>query len=75
MKEYEVIREIFNLCSGNQMRDTFVDEIFIDDPEQYVRDIHKNEPNFTLEKTTYDDHIVIDIKTEEISQRYTFTEI
>ena len=29
--KYEVIREIFNLCSGNQMRDVYVDELEIPD--------------------------------------------
>ena len=34
--EYEFIREIFNQCSGNQMRDVFVEEITTDDPDEYV---------------------------------------
>ena len=37
MKEYEVIWEIFNKCPRNQMRDVFVDEIEIEDPEEYVQ--------------------------------------
>ena len=35
MREYEVVHEIFNLCSGNQMRDVFIEEIEI--PEGVVR--------------------------------------
>jgi hypothetical protein len=35
-KQYEVIREIFNKCSGNQMRDVFFEEIETDDPDTYV---------------------------------------
>ena len=27
MAEYEVIREMFNLCPGNQMRDIFIEEV------------------------------------------------
>ena len=27
---YELIREIFNLCSNNQMRDVFVSEVVAD---------------------------------------------
>ena len=38
---YEVIREIFNKCSGNQMRDVFVSTVETDDPEGYVRDLLK----------------------------------
>ena len=33
MKEYEVIWEIFNKCPRNQMRDVFVEELELDDPE------------------------------------------
>ena len=35
MKEYEVIWEIFNKCPRNQMRDVFVEEVEIADPEAY----------------------------------------
>lgn len=37
MKEYEVVREIPNLCANNQMRDVFFDEVETDDPVAYVR--------------------------------------
>ena len=29
MKEYEIVHEIFNQCSGNQMRDVFMDIFLI----------------------------------------------
>ena len=35
--EYEVVREIQNLCPNNQMRDIFFDEVQTDDPVEYVR--------------------------------------
>ena len=38
MKEYEVIWEIFNKCPRNQMRDVFVDEVEIEDPEECGED-------------------------------------
>ena len=37
MKEYELVREIPNLCPNNQMRDIFFDEVQTDDPVAYVR--------------------------------------
>lgn len=37
MKEYEVVREIPNLCANNQMRDVFFEEVETDDPVEYVR--------------------------------------
>ena len=60
MKEYEVIWEIFNKCPGNQMRDVFVEEMELSDPEAYV-----------LEDGT----IIFDILTSGIKQRCSFTEI
>lgn len=36
MAEYEVLREIFNQCSGNQMRDIYVEEVEIDDIDAYM---------------------------------------
>ena len=36
MKEYEVIWEIFNKCPRNQMRDVFVEEVEIENPEEYI---------------------------------------
>lgn len=37
MAEYELVREIKNLCPNNQMRDIFFEEITCDDPEGYLR--------------------------------------
>ena len=37
MIQYEMVREIQNLCPNNQMRDIFFDEVETDDPEGYVR--------------------------------------
>ena len=39
--EYEMVREIKNLCPNNQMRDIFFDEVETDDPETYVRQFLK----------------------------------
>ena len=38
MREYELVREIPNLCRNNQMRDVFFDEVETDDPVRYVQD-------------------------------------
>ena len=37
MREYEVVREIQNLCRNNQMRDIFFEEIQCEDPETWLR--------------------------------------
>ena len=48
MKEYEVIWEIFNKCPRNQMRDVFVEEVEIEDPEEYIR--NSREKRFLMTK-------------------------
>ena len=37
MAEYEMVREIQNMCPNNQMRDIFFDEVETTDPVEYVR--------------------------------------
>ena len=75
MKEYEVIWVIFNLCLRNQMRVVFVDEVEIEDPEEYIKNKFKGK-EVTYEKTVLEDGtIIFDIKTSQITQRCNFTEI
>ncbi len=75
MKEYEVIWEIFNKCPGNQMRDVFVEEVKLNDPEEYVKKKFQGS-DVTFERTDLPDGTVIyDIITSQIRQRCSFTEI
>jgi predicted RNA-binding protein len=74
-KKYEVIREIFNNCSGNQMRDVDVREIEIDDVDAYLAQLYKGE-HFTSARSV-DEHgvVVFDIDASGMAQRVSFTEI
>ena len=75
MKEYEAVWEIFNLCSGNQMRDVFVEELEIEDLDAFIKNKFKGE-DVSYEKSILEEGTVIyDIRTSDISQRYSFTEI
>ena len=77
MKEYEVVHEIFNLCSGNQMRDVFVEEIEIPAGafEDYIRNRHK-EKDIALEREELPNgDIIYVVMTADIKQRYSFSEI
>ena len=75
MKEYEVVWEIFNLCSNNQMRDVFIEEVRIGDIEAYVQDKFVGK-EVSYEKSVLDNGTVIyDIMTSGIRQRMSFTEI
>ena len=70
MQEYEVIREIFNLCPGNQMRDIFIEEIELPeqaDLEAYVKEKFKNEAELKIERTDKEDgSVVFDVMTAAI---------
>ena len=75
MKEYEVIWEIFNKCPRNQMRDVFVEEIELEDPEEYVKQKFQGK-EVTYEKLVLADGTeIFDIITSGIKQRCSFTEI
>ena len=50
LKEYELIWEIFNKCPRNQMRDVFVEELELEDPEEYIRNKFKGK-EVSYEKT------------------------
>lgn len=75
MKEYEVIWEIFNKCPRNQMRDVFVEEVEINDLEEYVKKKFQGK-DVSYDKTVLEDGtIIFDIDTSQIKQRCSFTEI
>lgn len=75
MKEYEVIWEIFNKCPRNQMRDVFVEEVELADPEAYVRKKFEGKEVSYKRTVLEDGTIVFDITTSMIKQRCSFTEI
>lgn len=75
MKEYEVIWEIFNKCPRNQMRDVFVEEVEIKDPEEYIRKKFQGKDVAYDRTVLADGTIVFDITTSQIKQRCSFTEI
>ncbi len=70
---YEVIREILNLCRGNQMRDVFVTEVETDDPDAVVMSFCTGE-NYTMEKQVKPDgSILYDFTVDGLHQRLSFT--
>ncbi|MHB9291058.1 hypothetical protein Holit_00130 [Hollandina sp. SP2] len=75
MKRYEMVREIFNSCSNNQMRDVFIKEIQTDNVDLWVQEF------LTGTQVRYEKHenpdgsIIFDIDTDGMMQRITFTEL
>ena len=75
MAEYEVVREIQNSCSGNQMRDVFFDEIETADPVSYVRDLLKNDdPQITVEVRD-EENLTVYADCSGMVQKFLFTRI
>lgn len=73
--EYEIIREIFNQCSGNQMRDVFIEEKEVADPEMYVRNLLKGREVKIEKETEPSGTIVFNCDIAGLLQRFTFTQI
>ena len=75
MKEYEVVHEIFNSCSGNQMRDVLIEEVFLEDPESYVKSRHPDRELSCVKEIAADGSLIFHLDLSGQLQRYTFTEI
>ena len=72
MAQYEVLREIFNQCSGNQMRDIYVTEAEIEDIDAYMNTFrvgkHIEEERFE----NADGTISYDLNIDGLRQRINF---
>lgn len=73
--EYELVREIPNLCRNNQMRDVFFSEVQTDDPVSYVRAFLKDsQTELSVEEKT-DGSTVVYAVADGLTQKFTFTPI
>ena len=75
MKDYEVVREIENLCGNNQMRDVFFEEIETDDPERWVRSLLKDKEVELTVDIPGPGRVNIHANTSGMTQKFLFTEI
>ncbi len=75
MAEYELVREIPNLCRNNQMRDIFFDEIETEDPVAYVREFLKDSEISLSVDTRADGSMQIYAVSDGLTQKFTFTKI
>lgn len=70
---YEMIREIFNLCSNNQMRDVFVSEVDTDDTDTIARSFCTGS-DCSMEKVIGADGVIVyELNTDGLRQRISFT--
>jgi hypothetical protein len=70
-----MIWEIFNKCSGNQMRDVFFDEIETDDPDAYIAGRFRDGYDILRADEPVTGTLVFEIRKEGLLQRISLTEI
>ena len=73
--EYEVVREIQNLCPNNQMRDIFFEEVQTDDPEAYVRTFLKGKAVDVGTERRADGAVTVFANCDGLTQKFVFTPI
>ena len=75
MQEYEVVREVQNLCGNNQMRDVFFEEIETDDPVGWVRSLIKGKAvNLTVDEKE-NGNLTVYVESGGVSQKILMTKI
>ena len=75
MREYEMIREIENSCSNNQMRDVSIREIETDDPVEWVRRELKG-ADVTLTTEVHENgDLTVFAESAGLSQKFVFSEL
>ena len=75
MPEYELVREIQNLCRNNQMRDVFFEEVETDDPENYVRRLLKGDKVELTTERRQDGGVTVYASCDGLTQKFIFTPI
>lgn len=75
MAEYELVREIPNLCRNNQMRDVFFEEVDTPSPIEYVRTFLKDSKVEITEEKRSDGSITIYAVADGLTQKFIFTPI
>ena len=73
--EYEMVREIKNLCPNNQMRDIFFDEVETDDPESYVRMFLKGKALEVSTEKGENGAVTVHATIDGLIQKFVFTPI
>ena len=75
MAEYEMVREIKNLCRNNQMRDIFFEEVECEDPSEYVREMLKGRQVELSAEAGVGGAVTVHAVVDGVIQRFVFTPI
>ena len=75
--EYEIVKEFFSPCAGDMFPlSQEILELEVADPEQYVRDLFKNEKDPEFITTHKDGSLVVEARlVSGAKHRFTFNEI
>ena len=73
--EYEMVREIKNLCPNNQMRDVFFQEVETDDPLTFVREFLKGKAMELSAEQGNDGAVTVHATCDGLIQKFIFTPI
>ena len=75
MQEYEMVREIKNLCPNNQMRDIFFEEVETDDPVSYVKDFLKGKAVSVSAESGENGVVIVYADCDGLLQKFVFTPV
>ena len=75
MAEYEMVREIKNLCPNNQMRDIFFDEVETDDPVEYVKAFLKGKAVSVAAEPGVGGAVIVHADCDGLIQKLIFTPV
>ena len=75
MAEYELVREIQNLCRNNQMRDIFFEEVETDDPIAYVSGFLKGKAVELSVDAAANGAVTVYASCDGLTQKFLFTPI
>ena len=75
MAEYEMVREIQNLCPNNQMRDIFFDEVETEDPVSYVKAFLKGKAENVTVEAGKNGAVTVYADCNGLNQKFVFTPV
>ena len=75
MAQYELVREIQNLCRNNQMRDVFFQEVETENPLEYVCNLLKSSAAELTEDRKSDGSVTVYASCDGLTQKFIFTPI
>ncbi len=75
MTEYEMVREIKNLCPNNQMRDIFFEEVETDDPAAYVKQLLKGRAVSVSAEQGENGAVTVYADCDGLIQKFMFTPV